>query len=345
MKVRIVNYESGSWILSKISRKLHEHLRELGVAAEISQTPSRRADINHHVIYMNYDGRRYSTDTLMLTHFAFPWEQQLARLQLQHAELAFCMSRQTCDQLVAAGFPRSKLAVAHPAHDHVMQPRPLVLGLTTRLYPDGRKREQLLEQATAQFSPASFRFRIMGDGWEEIVGRLCQRGFHVEYWKRFDYRLYCDLMPSLDYYLYLGQDEGSMGFLDALAAGVPTIVTPQGFHLDVPDGITHPFETLDELITILTTIDQQHRQRGHLVSAWTWDNYAREHLQAWTRLLNRREDSIPEEDSNVIQQVREILAAQQTPERLSTRIYRLAFQEGPVRVGRRVLHRWMNAAR
>jgi hypothetical protein len=152
-------------------------------------------------------------------------------------------------------------------------------------------------------------------------------------------------MPSLDYYLYFGLDEGSMGFLDALAAGVPTIVTPQGFHLDVPDGITHPFETLADLVSILTKIAQDHRQRSHLVASWTWENYARQHLRTWTELLERREHvDEPGEDPDVVRRVREF-GRQHLAESLPKRIYRIAFREGPVRVGRRVLRRWMAASR
>lgn len=345
MKVRIVNYETQSWILSKFASRLQTHLSELGVDVDVAQTPNRRADINHHIIYQNYDGRRYSTDSLMLTHFVFPWEMEMARVQLQNAALGVCMSERTREQLVQAGFPRQKLIVAHPGHDGAICPRPIVIGLTTRLYKDGRKREHLLAQVAAHLQPESFRFRIMGDGWAEIVKDLRNQGFQVEYWKRFDYRRYCELMPALDYYLYLGQDEGSMGFLDALAAGVPTIVTPQGFHLDIPDGITHPFETLDDLISILTEIDHNHRKRSDLVTTWTWENYARKHLEAWTDVLESRETSNHHrEDLSVVQRVRE-LGHRCPAENLRERLFRILFCEGPIRVGRRVLNRWVEAVR
>lgn len=345
MKVRIVNYDTHAWILVKFARKLHEHLADLDVDVELAQEPSRRADINHHIIYLNYDGRKYSTDTLMFTHFVLPWEMELARVQLGNAALAFCMSDHTIGRLARDGFPRHKLAVAHPGQDGVIRPRPLVLGLTTRLYQDGRKREHLLKDIAPHISPDDFRFQIMGDGWTEIVRHLRQQGFQVDYWIHFDYDRYCQLMPSLDYYLYFGQDEGSMGFLDALAAGVPTIVTPQGFHLDVPDGITHPFETLGDLVSILTKIAQDHLQRSHLVASWTWENYARQHLRAWTELLERREHvDAPGEDPDIVRRVRDF-GRQHLAESLRERIYRIAFCEGPVRVGRRVLRRWMAAAR
>lgn len=45
-------------------------------------------------------------------------------------------------------------------------------------------------------------------------------GFQVDYYSEFIYEEYLKLMPSLDYYLFWGFDEGSMGYLDALRAGV-----------------------------------------------------------------------------------------------------------------------------
>src|SRR5262245_66043381 len=111
----------------------------------------------------------------------------------------------------------------------------------------------LLELAEG-ISSVDFVFRIMGHGWDEVVAGLRRRGFDVDYSAQFDRQLYYELMPQLDYYLYLGLDEGSMGFLDALAAGVATIVTPQGFHRDAPGGITHSFTDLAELRKIFHDI-------------------------------------------------------------------------------------------
>jgi hypothetical protein len=69
-----------------------------------------------------------------------------------------------------------------------------------------------------------------------------------------------------------------MGFLDALAAGVPTIVTPQGFHLDAPGGIAHAFDDIDELRHIFADIAAARRRRVDAVAAWTWEEYTRKHL-------------------------------------------------------------------
>ena len=95
-------------------------------------------------------------------------------------------------------------------------------------------------------------------------------------------------MGTLDYFLYLSGDEGSMGFIDALAAGVKTIVQPQGFHLDAPGGITHPFTTFEELAGVFAGRAAEKRQRQGAVGAWTWENYARQHLAIWEKCLQGR---------------------------------------------------------
>jgi hypothetical protein len=101
----------------------------------------------------------------------------------------------------------------------------------------------------------------------------------------FNYDIYTQMIPRLDYYLYMGQDEGSMGFIDALAAGVGTIVTPQGYHLDAPNGITYAFNTLSELEAIFKKIAADRKLLTDAVSDWTWEYYAKKHLDLWNYLL------------------------------------------------------------
>ena len=81
-----------------------------------------------------------------------------------------------------------------------------------------------------QLDPDYFHFKIMGAGWDKIVKQMRCMGFEIDYYADFDYDVYVRMIQTLDYYLFWGFDEGSMGYLDALAAGVETIVTPQGYH-------------------------------------------------------------------------------------------------------------------
>lgn len=293
MRVRIVCYEDiDKWILGKFASKLNDELRKLSIDSDISKVPDKKADINHHIIYYDYDGSKNSIDTVMITHIDAIYKVNRLKKQLINAEMGICMSSSTMNILKNLGLPAHKLCYILPAHDGNLIPRSLVVGIFTKIFNDGRKREGLLRQLAKKINPSEFSFKIMGEGWGLIVQELMLRGFAIEYFPLFDYQIYHNLIPSLDYYLYLGNDEGSMAFIDALAAGIPTIVTPQGYHLDALDGISYPFETFDDLACIFEKIAESRRKLIRSVAGWTWRNYAVQHLQLWNYLLAGRNSEL-----------------------------------------------------
>jgi hypothetical protein len=288
LRVHVVCYEDvDAWILGKFASRLAENLSRLGVEVDISKQADLRADINHHIIYYDYDGKKTTTDTVMVTHIDSDVKLQQITKQLAVAKMGVCMSRDTVDKLGARGVPRNRLCFVNPASDGIMKPRRIVLGIASKVQPSGCKREQMLVDLASHVSPDDFEFHIMGAGWERIVDLLRDNDFTIDYVDRFDRERYRAMMPELDYYLYFGEDEGSMGFVDALAAGVPTIVTPQGYHLDAVGGITHAFSTSQQLIDVLTKISTERRARVQSVAGWTWLEYARKHLALWRWLLRR----------------------------------------------------------
>lgn len=293
MRVRIVSYENiHGWILGKFARKLHEELTLLGIEVDIASTPDPTADVNHHIIYLGFENYAGGVETLMITHVDDIRKLNLIKKQLHFAQVGICMSAGTMHELAGAGVPREKLCFINPAHDGVIQPEPLTIGITSKVQPDGCKREHLLLDLVEHVSPCDFQFKIMGMGWEHIISGMKERGFRVTYYDDFDYDGYVKLIPSLDYYLYLGQDEGSMGFIDALTAGVKTIVTPQGYHLDAENGITYPFNTKEELWAVFDSIHEKRAQLINSVRDWTWKDYAIKHLEVWGYLIKRGKGSI-----------------------------------------------------
>jgi hypothetical protein len=297
MRVRIVCYEDvDTWILGKFAKQLAEHLGRQGVTADISKTPDPSADINHHIIFGGYDGKKNSADTVMITHIDEDWKVQAVRKQLINAEMAICMSSDTMNKLAKLAMPRAKLCFVNPAQDGLIHPRKLVVGITSKVQPTGCKRETILSELGASISPEDFKFSIMGSGWEAIIEGLRARGIEVDYRDEFDLPAYRALMPTFDYYLYFGQDEGSMGFLDALSAGVKTIVTPQGFHLDATGGIVHAFNEVDELAGIFRSIGDERKRLTRSVASWTWSAYASNHLLIWQHILaSQQGTSLPQE--------------------------------------------------
>jgi glycosyltransferase involved in cell wall biosynthesis len=280
-----------SWILGKFAKNLVSELEHLGVRASLGRVPDPAADINHYVIFLDYRGESHGHatlpghTTLMVTHVDDFKRLDRLRKGLETAAVAICMSRQTVAQLKAVGLPEDKLCYVNPAHDGAITPRPTVIGLATRLYDDGRKKEHWIEKLSAIIDPAAFSFRIMGEGWEPIVTALRRRGFDVDHDAAFDREKYRALMAAIDVYLYLGEDEGSMGYIDALAAGVATMVVPQGFHLDVEDGISYPVESFADLVDAFDALAEDKNKRARAVAEWTWEAYAKRHLAIWRAVV------------------------------------------------------------
>lgn len=127
----------------------------------------------------------------------------------------------------------------------------------------------------------------MGDGWSHIVSKLRKNGFETTYYKDFEPETYVSLMPRLDYYLYMGEDEGSMVFVDAVFCGVKTIATAQGFHIDAQNGLTHRFSSFDELVAIFQNIQNELQTRRNSVKDWTWRDYAIKHIELWEYLKDK----------------------------------------------------------
>lgn len=289
MKINIVCYEDpDQWICGKIARRLAESLCKLGHACALERSLDESADVNHHIIYLNYLSGGGGLHTLMVTHIDNALKLGRLREGLKSTRAAICMSRETVENLNVLGVDRQQLTYAHMAHDGKAIGRKFVVGLTTRLYPDGRKREADLLKLLDHISPDDFCFRIMGFGWQSIVETMRQKGYGVDYQADFDYERYMLLLAGLDYYLYMGNDEGSSGFIDALAAGVKTIVNPQGFHLDAVGGITHPVRNFEELRSVFCAIAEDKRTRTDAVRGWTWENYARRHVKIWEACLGGR---------------------------------------------------------
>lgn len=289
MKVHVVcRTDQLDWILGKIARQLVRELEPL-VEVSLGSAPAAGADMNHYVWYDDYrDGSERAT--IGITHIDSPGKFALIQEQLRSASAGICLSSDHMKNLIHAGIPRDKLCYVNPSHDSVIKPQKVHIGITTRLYtPDPCKREWMLEELLDHIEPADFRFSIMGSGWDAIVQKLRSRQCEVAYYSSFDLERYRVIVPTFDYYLYLGWDEGSIGFLDALHAGVKTIATPQGFHLDIEGGLTYPIDTLESLVSVFAAIAQDKNARTNSVRELTWAHYAMKHLEIWEFLLSDRE--------------------------------------------------------
>lgn len=295
LRVRIVlSPDNASWIIEKMAKRLSDGAAASNVVADIAATPDPSADINHWMSYA-FANERHSTPTSMtITHLDDPYKIRMVdKLLKGSVNLGICLSSDHARYLSEQGIPADRLAYAVPGHDFIASPRPIVIGITTRLYKDGRKREAMLVELAQQVDLSDFRFDIFGAGWDAVIDKLKAAGARVNYAPGTtdfvaDYQAIADALPQFDYYLYLGRDEGSLGTLDALAAGVRTIVTPQGFHCDLPGGITHSVWTQQDLNQVFEQIAQERRSLTAAAAPFSWAAYAHAHCLLWSDVVNNR---------------------------------------------------------
>lgn len=294
MKIRVIlNSVNASWIIGKMAARLVEELVRAGATATLAQEPDGTADVNHWMSYADVSGRAGRASTMFITHVDDPYKTSHLQVLLRESvDVGLCMSRDMMRALISWGVPEEGLWYVLPAFDAPPEPARIRIAITTRLYPDGRKRESLLQRLASDLDLSAFHFEIAGSGWETVAEELRGAGASVS-WNpgqadyQADYAAMLEAVRGCEYYLYLGMDEGSLGTLDALALGLKTIVTPQGFHLDIPGGITEPVETYEQLRDILARLAQERESRMSSVRGWSWDEYARDHLRVWSALLER----------------------------------------------------------
>jgi len=304
MKVTLILHDfCRGWIIEKMAEKLCEALCALGISAEIRSQASGESQINHFMIFHYVDPMLGTINTVSVTHVDDALKIDMIKRQIaQGVRAMICMSRMTVDQVAGHGVDRARLTYAVPAHDGDIVPRRIVIGVTSNCYSDGRKREWMLQKLARDIRLDAFLFQFFGSGWGETAAILQQAGAAVELAEPSgdyigDYGAIRAAVPNFDYYLYPGLDEGSLGTLDALAAGVKTIVTLQGFHLDLPHGVTHGFWDYPELRTIFEAIAADRQARLDTAGKLTWEGYARRHLEIWSSLIAR--DALPDDDRPV----------------------------------------------
>lgn len=279
--------EVDSWILGKFAKILEKQYSDFGIKTTISRSVNHNEDcFNHCLIYLHCNPETASNkDVLMITHIDAYWKYQLLEQLLPKVALGICMSKDQMDKLINMGLDKNKLCYVNPAHDGIIPVKKYVVGLASRVYSDGRKNENYFCKLADILDCKYFKFKIMGAHWEPQVEYMRSKGFEVEYDNDFNYEKYTQyFFADMDYYLYMGLDEGQMGFVDAQSAGVKTIVTAQGYHLDSDSPITHAFMTYEELEKIFVDLQNEKMSIVEAMHDWTWENYAIKHLHIFEYL-------------------------------------------------------------
>ena len=266
---------------------MKSELIQSGFTAEISNNCNQSADINHFMSYVFADPCGGKT-SILITHIDDTYKlAHIKSLQKKNKELVFvCLSRQTAQFLIEEGVNQANISYALPGVDPYVEPQKIKIGTSGRIYKDGRKNEKWLLEACSKIDISPFHFNFFGKGWDEIGHKLLKSGASVtivsenaEFEE--EYAQLLETMKQMDFWMYLGQDEGSMGCLDAALIGIPLITTPQGFHLELPLGIKHEIESSESLQKILNQISFEYKELIKNRTNWTWNRFALDHLAIW----------------------------------------------------------------
>lgn len=285
MRINIINYEQGRFngILSKFANKMNEELIKLGHDSYITAIPEGESDIRHHINYLPYkhDKEYKGVDTINITHI-FKGYKLGSLVEGVRTAYGICMSDDTKKQLIKWGINGKKLSTILPAHDCIPR-RHQIVSILTNVYPDGCKREWMFTKLAKTLDNNKWAFRIMGSGWNDILTPLVAEGLQVDYFAEFDYDTHKRILETSDYSLYFGEDEGSMGLLDAKNAGLKIIAPNIGFNMEI--GVDYPFHTQKELNDIFKKLNP------NPVADWTWFLYAKKHVDIWEKLSKQKNEN------------------------------------------------------
>jgi hypothetical protein len=266
---------------------LFESLQKFGHEVTLQGAPSQDADVNHFMSY-NFVVPASGVTTAFVTHIDDVFKMShLRKIQVQcQINSLICLSSYTRDRLIENGLDPSGIAFVLPAVDVLPERKKIRIGMSGRVYPDGRKNEKWLSHVSSMVDMQHFEFHFFGSGWETTASNLESANAEVVIHQETesfegDHNKILSTLSTLDYWMYLGFDEGSMGCLDASLAGVPLITTPQGFHLNLPLGIRMPVQNKRELLKVIKNLSSNIHLSERTALYWTWDRYAAEHINIW----------------------------------------------------------------
>lgn len=276
----LVNYEEGivqNGILTKYARSMERELIDLGYKVTVQNTPDCNADINHHI---NYIAARPcpTLNTTMVTHFTsdmYELEDKLDKMRefLKRGGIGICFSDGIVDYLVKQGMNREQLRTVLPAHDS-LERRPRIIMIAFKIYPDGRKREEMfvkMFKSLKKKDKKKFIFRIFGVGWKPLLEKLAKQGIQVQWTDQFNLEQYHSTLNTSDYLLYTGgEDAAAQCLIDAKNAAL-RIIAPKQTDIEVE----YPWETQAELNEIFRKLTE------NPVEDWTWENYTKQHVAIW----------------------------------------------------------------
>jgi hypothetical protein len=278
----IVDPINSGWIIGKIARRIAEGFEAKGYSVQILGQPIGISDVVFWMYYgdlgilggsdLNY---RTKIKSALVTHVDDANKlRQVKRIADANIDLVF-MSQEHAKSISRLLEFKERPFNILAGSDLVDQRRKMRVGLFTKTFPDSRKNEEWLMLLAKEVDLQSCELVIVGTGWNKICNRLRKLGINVEVYDgiELDYPKYSDfpaIYNTLDLYVYLGFDEGSMGALDAFLLKCEMLISRQGFHLEFNLGEESYFSDYNEFKSKFLIRMEQYRIQEDRYSSWSW---------------------------------------------------------------------------
>ena len=283
------------WVIEKIAKKLVSKASSR-IALDIFYIPRRGYTITHWMHYLNVSGEFIKADkgihTFLVPHIDSIEKEQVFLSNLDAGAFPIFLSREHAESIskrLDLGFTPHFI---FPGSDLADEERRFRVVVSSHIYPDGRKNEHLLIQLANEISLKNMHFIFIGKSWARVEESLIKSGATVEWFNPVnssfpDYKQSLDIIRGCDLFLYLGNDEGSLGALDAYLLGLTLLISNQGFHREFSDRDNvylfdnyYGFKSkLLELSSSLSPINS---------NKWTWYAMSTNYLEYWASLTNRK---------------------------------------------------------
>lgn len=293
MRINIINLDKESWILTKFAKNLFFNLKMLGHETYLTGKAIGNVDVNHYIIFLfqKEDAKSYYSKTIntsLLTHVNDDFRYKKIKAISKFMDAGITFSYDHLRHIKSKSLGIKKLFAVLPPCDGDLNLKKTNFGFFTNLYSDGRKSQDIFVNTVKSLNKDLVKFSIIGKGWSRIVKELRSMGYDINYQRFFLRRRYIGQLNNIDYLIYLGNDEGSMSFMDALQLGVKTIMIPQGFQKDLEKYITHKLrKDLNNFKSILKNITDEKQKFADIKNKLNWKNYAMEHIKIWTSLIKK----------------------------------------------------------
>ena len=294
MKINIVNLDKDGWILTKFAKNIYKGLKKKGLEVFLSKKPKENVDVNHYIIFLFLKDKEEffpsnTINTTMLTHVNDQIRYEKIRSTAKFLDAGIAMSEYHGNEIIKKKLGLKKVYHVLPPHDNDQRIKKVNFGIFSNTYSDGRKNEKVLLDVFSTLDTDLFKITIIGKGWKKIVDGLRQKNVEVKYYNFFFRTIYIHEFNKIDYLIYLGNDEGSMTFMDAIQLGIKTIMIPQGFQYDLKELVTHHLKKdLSNLKKILVKILNNKKKFKKYKNNLTLENYANNHLKIWTEIKKKR---------------------------------------------------------